>query len=65
MSEQPPKPTCGDCGHALVMFCPSCRAKRTSPKKAAASRENLINGHKKHKRPTIAQQSAALDALEL
>ena len=35
---------CAECNHKLVQFCPSCRAKKSSPKHAKASRENGKKG---------------------
>jgi hypothetical protein len=39
-----PAPKCSACGHKLVSFCPSCRAKKSSPKRVKASRENGKKG---------------------
>jgi hypothetical protein len=35
---------CSTCNHKLVTFCPSCGAKKPSPKRAKASRENGKKG---------------------
>lgn len=42
---------CQTCNHKLVQFCPSCRAKKSSPKRAKASRENGKKGGRPRKQP--------------
>ena len=42
---------CTDCGHALVSFCPACRGRITSERKAESSRRNgLLGGLPRKKR---------------
>jgi hypothetical protein len=52
--------TCSTCNHKLVRFCPSCRAKKSSPQRAKASREN----GKKGGRPPRVQQDGKTFAHE-
>ncbi len=35
---------CGVCNHKLVAFCPSCRAKKSSPKRVQTARANGKKG---------------------